>query len=361
MTVARRKRPEPPSRAGAPPAAEHARSLVRRRTEALFALLPKARRGRDADAIHDLRVASRRLGEALALCPDGGSKARALVEEVALLRRAAGRLRDADVWLAWLRGAAANAKAERVAVEALLDSEGERRRKAARRCRERLAGIDARALEKSLRAFAKSAAADDGRRAADDSFRGLLLERDARAARLAATAAKSGDAEELHEARIAYKQLRYAAESAEGLFDARLLARLIRRLKDVQDVLGELHDRDVFLDRAARRGEKLADEAPQSRRDELRKSFEALSARLSRERERLLARFRRLVPGRAEPALAPTIRRGLASPRPKGGPRSRGAARGAGTRRTRVTAAAAAAPAATGARGGTTDSGGNGS
>jgi CHAD domain-containing protein len=328
-----------------PSAAAHGRAFVLRRAEELFAELPRARSGKDPEAIHDLRVASRRLTAALALFPGEKKPPRGLSDAIAEIRRAAGRVRDADVWLDWLAAAKTSARAERGAIEALLENEALRRKKGVRRCRERLANVDVAALRRALRRFAETERGALALKPAADTLREVLLDRNARAARLASAAAKSGDTEDLHEARIAYKEFRYAAESAERVFPSSKKAlhrSLIRALKAIQDVLGALHDRDVFLDRAARRGERFAEQAPKSKREKLRKSFEALSSRLARERAGLLVRFQRLAPGRAESGFARSIQDGLEDGRPKSGSLPSERARSGRPGGRRIDAAAAA-------------------
>ncbi len=296
-------------------------ALLVRRTRDFRRILARARRSEDADAIHDLRVAARRLSEAISLFGAERSRAgKAARDGVAAVRRAAAKLRDRDVWIEWLGEARARARSEAAAVESLLAGEVARRKKGVRRFRSRLrqAGVDR--LAKALAALTRS-----GEKTKDERGTGpapdalalpaLLAERSARAATIAARAARSGDAEELHEARIAIKRLRYAAEAValSGFAPRGGSAPLLSFLKKLQSVLGELHDRDVFLDKVARCGEKLVARKKKARREDLRKSFEALSSRLSRERERLVARFRRLVAGR-DGALARELRVGLVAP-----------------------------------------------
>ena len=64
-----------------------------------------------------------------------------------------------------------------------------------------------------------------------------------------APAAVNGDQEAQHDMRIAAKRLRYVLEATESCFGAP--ARLARRrARDLQDILGEIHDCDVMLPRA---------------------------------------------------------------------------------------------------------------
>jgi triphosphatase len=53
------------------------------------------------------------------------------------------------------------------------------------------------------------------------------------------------DTGELHRLRIRVKKLRYATECFEGLWPSRRTKRYLSALKDLQEVLGELHDATV--------------------------------------------------------------------------------------------------------------------
>ena len=64
----------------------------------------------------------------------------------------------------------------------------------------------------------------------------------------APAALEAGSVDEQHDMRIAAKRLRYVLETTEFCFgDAGRVAR--RRARDLQDILGELHDCDVMLPR----------------------------------------------------------------------------------------------------------------
>lgn len=91
-------------------------------------------------------------------------------------------------------------------------------------------------------------------------------------------------AERLHEVRIALKRLRYALELA-GELRVSNTAAAVRELKAVQDILGALHDHDVLMSYAA-----AASEEPGLDRA-TRASLLALHGRLETERHQLHAQF----------------------------------------------------------------------
>ena len=68
---------------------------------------------------------------------------------------------------------------------------------------------------------------------------------------LAARALEPGATRRQHDLRIAAKRLRYVLEATEFCF-GRVAETARRRARDLQDVLGELHDCDVMLPRVER-------------------------------------------------------------------------------------------------------------
>lgn len=76
---------------------------------------------------------------------------------------------------------------------------------------------------------------------------------------LAAGALRFDGAEEQHDLRIAAKRLRYVLEVTGFCFGAPA-DRARRRARDLQDVLGDLHDCDVLLPRIQEQVERLRDE-----------------------------------------------------------------------------------------------------
>ena len=101
---------------------------------------------------------------------------------------------------------------------------------------------------------------------------------------LAPQALEPGAVEPLHDLRIAAKRLRYVLEITAPCFGP--YARIaIKPVKDLQGVLGDIHDCDVALPDV----QALLDERPPA---EARVGLEALAAHLRARRERLVDRFR---------------------------------------------------------------------
>lgn len=94
---------------------------------------------------------------------------------------------------------------------------------------------------------------------------------------------------EHHQLRIAIKRLRYTLEAFRPLFDDELKSE-IRALKDIQDLLGEMHDCDVWLDGLDNWSQDLM---PPGSTDAatIMPGLEAIRTDRSQERERLYAKF----------------------------------------------------------------------
>jgi CHAD domain-containing protein len=104
---------------------------------------------------------------------------------------------------------------------------------------------------------------------------------------------------QLHSMRIAAKRVRYILEAAEPIF-GEPAQRGVKTMKQVQDVLGEIHDCDELLPLVERHTEKLRaeDDAAALAGEQLPnrrkyRGLEALRAHTVAERERLSRRFAR--------------------------------------------------------------------
>ena len=234
------------------PVGEAARRILSAKAEPLFALESAAAGGEDADAVHDMRVASRRLREALRLfAPVYRRKTiatwYALVTDVT---RTLGRVRDADVFIETFHRLLRSATdpAERAALAYIVGYRQAERAAHLARMRKRLRALDlASARPRFEGAIAR--AEGHGRHAAP-------LGRSRRGGRGGArrlpmyafipAALTAEDSTSQHAMRIACKRLRYAVETLAPCFgddfeDAHAV------LVAFQDALGELHDHDVFI------------------------------------------------------------------------------------------------------------------
>jgi CHAD domain-containing protein len=222
-------------------------TLLAPRQVALERHLPGGLRG-SVTAVHQARVASRRLREVLPLLQGAGPKrVRRATREVRRITQALGPVRELDVTLQLLADLQASRPDLGAAVRLV------RRAVAMERRLRRQAMIDAltpEAVAKVIRTVRALGARLD--RAEDDrgEWRRLLASRAAdRGARLEAAIEDVGllfDAARLHQVRIAAKKLRYTLElmAEAGLAPT---ARLVRILRGGQDQLGRLHDLQVLL------------------------------------------------------------------------------------------------------------------
>jgi CHAD domain-containing protein len=253
--------------------------------------LPAALTG-DGHAVHQARVASRRLRETLPvvgadLDRQDVKKARKRMRK---LTRVLGPVRELEVARHMVEGRLEAHPDEKPALDALVAVVG----RDLDRARDRLTQTldddrikrwldQARALEGQV--------ADSQAQATWRRVLGTRLER--RAVRLQTALDRAGvlfDPERLHAVRIALKRLRYALELAGELRLASTTA-AVRELKGVQDTLGALHDIDVMMGYAERAAEDPDVEGT------TRAGLEALHASLETERRSLHAQFLARQPG----------------------------------------------------------------
>jgi CHAD domain-containing protein len=220
--------------------------LLERRSRALHRHLPRAIAGDDT-GVHQARVASRRLREAVPVLTDGlnGSQRGKACRKIRRLTRALGTVRELDVTLQLLEEMAEKPGVSRpavVEVRAHVIEERERRRAM---MHERLAAVNAGKLSKRLEAVRLALLEPTP----DHNWRAALASRVARRARrldrAIADAGQIYGPEALHQVRIAAKKLRYAVEIANESGAAPAVA-TVRTLKRVQDTLGRLHDLQIL-------------------------------------------------------------------------------------------------------------------
>jgi CHAD domain-containing protein len=208
-------------------------------------LFEPVRSGRGREAVHDLRVASRRLRAALSLLEAAGvPEARKWRKTVRRVTRALGRARDLDVQIGFLRRFIARNRG--IADVPRLKARLEARRRAVQKD-----------VLRALRRVEDSGVLDDiarlgpaGRVPAAATARGRAAVQVRRRLRslleLAPFVPREDAAEGHHRLRIAAKRLRYVLEIFLPVFGRRAEA-WIRAIRELQEVLGELHDGDVWI------------------------------------------------------------------------------------------------------------------
>jgi CHAD domain-containing protein len=219
--------------------------LLRERVRAVFRHLPKGLAG-DEEAIHQMRVAGRRLRVALPLLakkPEGRRVHRAL-RVLRELTRTAGASRDLDVSLELL--------AEHLQNVAPLDAEQ-------RRLRSRLRGVRAYSRTRMAEALMDLEIARLRRdlgavleRGAEDAFSVRVRLRDLRDHQGEAllkgfdSLSTRFEPETLHALRRRARRLRYAAEVGDVLRGGGSESKAPALWKTLQEKIGQLHDHDVL-------------------------------------------------------------------------------------------------------------------
>jgi CHAD domain-containing protein len=238
-------------------------------------------------AIHQARVATRRVREALPLATRG-SKARKLRKAVSRLTRALGLVRELDVALMNLEELAADATTRTEGIDVLRAILRDERQRLYADMADRIDRVDMDRLHrKALAAAARFAESDT---VGDTAGRLRVVSKRAarRAGSLQAAIDNAGGIylpDRLHGVRIAVKKLRYVLEIARELSRSRASAR-IRMLKSAQDLLGRMHDLEMLIMRI--RALQGSDRAPTLR---VSANLDQLVRRLETECRQLHGRY----------------------------------------------------------------------
>lgn len=206
--------------------------------------------GRDPDALHQMRVALRRLRSALSLFApllEADPRAASFADEISRVTEPFGRARDLDVFLDATLPALARARPDAGLDDLRARAEAERERAYGAV----LAILDSpqwRGLLLDLVGWIETGAWAGQPEAGEDArdFAARALERARRRLKSRARGLRRLDPEERHRVRIAGKKLRYGAEFFAGLYRKgkarRRRAAFGAALVDLQDHLGTLND-----------------------------------------------------------------------------------------------------------------------
>ena len=225
-------------------------ALLRQRLVSLLKAMPAAQAG-DHASVHQARVASRRLRQALPLLgvrADADALDRA-DRRVRRITRALGPVRELDVTLLLLGELARRRAAPMRAIARMREAVTEERQ---RRRREMLAAIKPSKLNKLRKQLVQVAAPESERPETRSALAEANSQAAARAAQLKGAIERAGGiylADRLHRVRVAAKKLRYALEIQRELTGSRSTTNL-NKLKVQQDLLGRMHDLEMLIDRA---------------------------------------------------------------------------------------------------------------
>ncbi|MHB1340821.1 MAG: CHAD domain-containing protein [Coriobacteriia bacterium] len=225
--------------------------LLVAKAEPLFELEAAARGGADADAVHDMRVASRRLREAMRLLSPlyQRREMRARYRQVRRITRALGPVRDADVFISEFGALSSQVgKGGKRAVAFLVGYRAGQRQHELEVLDSELARLN---LRQSRRTFSKVVCSISGSteaaRPLSDFAHAAIAERAAVVFGAQPASLYESAMQQQHALRIAYKRLRYAVETFAPCYGDDFDA-LHTVLTEFQDTLGELHDAHVFLE-----------------------------------------------------------------------------------------------------------------
>ncbi len=230
------------------PVARAARIMALSQLDAAVAAYQRVDKPDDLEALHDFRVALRRLRSCMqayqsSLSDTVSGKSQ---KQLRRLARTTNEARDTEVWIEWLRSQEQNLQPrQRIGWLGLLERLEARKSKAYEEIRARV-DADFRRLEQRLRKQLQtySIVYDLNGQARDISFAeasGIQIKQ------LCKEMGKgrwridsSSDDEAIHANRIRVKRLRYLLEPLqEQIEDGKAI---IKQLKDLQDLLGHLHD-----------------------------------------------------------------------------------------------------------------------
>jgi CHAD domain-containing protein len=222
--------------------------IIRQRVAALSRTLPGARKG-DVHAVHQARVATRRIREALPLVARGRT-GKSLKKSVRKLTRVLGPVRELDVALMNLDQLRTSGDVSDAAIARLRQLITEERQRLGAEMMRHVSHYNLSKLQKKAVDAAARGPAPNGTR--DPRRLAVALRRAARRAEGLQVAMENAAGiylpDRLHQVRIAVKKLRYALEIAQDLSGSRATVR-INKLKRVQDLLGRMHDLEMLIAR----------------------------------------------------------------------------------------------------------------
>ena len=228
---------------------ELAMVVLRRQFAKVLAHEPGTRLGEDPEALHDMRVAIRRMRVAFKLfAPYLPARSLVLRDELKWAGSALGEVRDLDVHLAGVLAWGRKLDAEDA--EALTGLAAPLRTQRAAARRRMIRALDSRRFERLVERMTATLVRGPLRsgvsqRAAALAVGPELIERCyGRVLKSARRLKRSSPPERFHRLRIRFKALRYALEFHRELY-GKAADEAIRALTGLQDVLGEHQDADV--------------------------------------------------------------------------------------------------------------------
>ncbi len=230
---------------------------LQERLPALAKEIDGVREAQDIEYVHRMRVASRRMRNALALFGDDLPRKHYTVwrDEMRRITKALGAARDTDVQIAWVQEFLQHDTddMQQVGIERLLLRLRQQRVRSQGRVVKALDRLEDKRILTDMndtlqellvhaRVYEIETLPADLYRRANEAIRLRLEEFLAFTPHVAHPERMA----ELHQMRIAAKHLRYTLEVFESLYE-RALRKPIKIVKEIQELLGEVHDCDVWL------------------------------------------------------------------------------------------------------------------
>lgn len=232
------------------PAIQALRAIVEETLGHLLTNQPAALAG-DPEGVHQVRIAVRRIRSALRLfSPHLKSHAMRLFEdELRHAGRTIGEARDWDVFCGEILPQVAESPKARKFAEMMRAPAEARRAEAHETCLRQLRDPSFRALVLGLAAWIEEGRENSGqvgdkvlKRDIKDIGEELLDGLDAIATKRGRAVGQDAKAAELHPLRKSLKKLRYSVEFLELIYRPKKVKVFLRRLKKLQDALGEIND-----------------------------------------------------------------------------------------------------------------------
>ncbi|CAA9492491.1 MAG: Adenylate cyclase [uncultured Rubrobacteraceae bacterium] len=247
---------------------EMAFAVLRKQFAVMGSHEPGTRLGEDAEELHDMRVATRRLRAAMKLFEDVlPERSRWLREELRHFAGSLGAVRDLDVQIEEIKGVGGGDQEEVEALAAIVTGLGERREAARKRLLETLDSDRYDRFESSFAEMLRRGPEGSGgggitgapstngsseAPAADapvlEAAPALLGRRYRAWSKAAGRLHEGSRPEDYHELRKKGKRLRYALEFFSGVYGEEATGKLVKPLKAVQDSLGRHQDVIVAAD-----------------------------------------------------------------------------------------------------------------
>ncbi|MGI8911180.1 MAG: CHAD domain-containing protein [Rubrobacteraceae bacterium] len=230
---------------------EVAFAVMREQFGTFLAHEPGTRLGEDSEALHDMRVASRRMRAAMQIFKDAlPVRSRKLRDELKWIAGVLGEVRDLDVQLEQLEDWLSESSPEDREPLGELRGVLERKREKARKSM--LRALDSRRYERFVNSCSEflqrgpSRRSKAARRPVLDAGPEILGRRHHKVKKAGDRISKDSTPEEYHELRKKGKRLRYALEFHSEIY-GKPEQDLAKSLKSLQDVLGDHQDAEVAI------------------------------------------------------------------------------------------------------------------